>query len=181
MNIPELNQYIISKCKDRFETFSKIAPVEPVECKLSDLGMWVNYRSEIFLYGVDLTVRFQIVYSDEDFQEFLKDLFDQVSPEKVRDFFNEICNLSLGKTKELFASQGVTVAISLPVGIDTTKARLMMAGEEVLKHTKVWFMKKNEKPLFYVKVSLEIHRPESLEKLTGDSAADSQEGEVEFL
>lgn len=179
--IDEILSLTIEKCRDRFITFSKVEGVTAEQVPSAQLSAMINHRSEIFLYGVDLTVRFQVIYSDILFQPHVAPLFDSVNEAKVRDFFNEICNLSLGKMKEILVEQGIMVALSLPVDIDTTRERVLGA-EEVLTHSRLCRLHKGSETLCYVKVALEIHRQDVVDAFNSDIGdKESEDGEIEFF
>lgn len=181
MSAERVLEVTFQKCLKRFESFSKIEGVQAIVVESDQIEASVNRRSEIFLYGVDLTLRFQLFYSDIKFQKYLKSTFDNPTEEHVRDFFNEVCNLTLGKMKEVFTNNKIIVALSLPVNIQTSVSRIL-ASRDVLHNTEVQDFKKDGESLFYAKVSAEIHKESTLANFQDiENSGGVDDGDIQFF
>ncbi|MGZ3809852.1 MAG: hypothetical protein ACXVCE_17340 [Bacteriovorax sp.] len=166
---------------DRFNSFSQLresflqAPEDKIG--LSD----IDCRSEVLLFGAHITVRIQIFYHRDIFGPYLKNIYDNVTRERVVDFFNEVGNLTGGKVKEIFFEQGIVVALSLPISIETTKDNVLKS-KEVLPEHKFYESRYKEKSLYAAKISIDVH---SLEKFSSFdknySMSEFKDGDVEFF
>jgi hypothetical protein len=171
----------IDKCHSRFESFAKLENIEVKPCSASAIGFDVDRRSEILLYGVELTIRFQTFYSDANFAKHLKGTFENPSMEQVHDFFNELGNLTLGKMKEVFIANKLNVALSLPVSVSTSKARVLESPHILTSHG-LWTVKQKNQTLFYAYVSLEIHKNETLNNFDENLGnQNSGDGDIELF
>lgn len=169
------------RCRTRFESFSKITNVTLKPCSLSSVGFEINRRSEIFLYGVDITMRFQAFYSDVSFKKHIQGIFQDPTTEQVHDFFNELGNLTLGKMKEVFIANKVNVAISLPVSVSTSKARIL-ESPHILTNVALWRIEKEGQTLCYIYASAEIHKPEALDNFDENAGGQNDsDGEIELF
>lgn len=170
-----------SKLNDRFNSFSQLKESSLHEAK-GDSGLdSVDYRSEVLLYGADITVRIQLFYNCMQYGSYLKNIYDDVTQDRVIDFFNEVGNLTGGKVKEIFFEQGIVAALSLPMSIGTTKTKIIKS-KEVLNEQKTFESKYKDQSIYMAKVSFEIHNQEKFSKFDKNlSKLEIQDGEVDFF
>lgn len=168
--------------KIRFESFSKLKGLTFTEFGgLVDEELDIDHRSEIFLYGVDITIRIQMFYNKENAGKTLANLFNNESTdERVIDFFNEVCNLSAGRMKEVFFDQGIVTALSLPIDIKTN-LRKISNTQEVLPCNFSWVFFDGDEKIFGTRISLEIHNEAKFENFSKDAGETVDDGEVEFF
>lgn len=179
--IEDIFELCSSKINSRFSSFAKIDDCIVSEVAPSKLIDDLDHRSEILLYGVNVTIRMQFFYNSESFTKSLAHLYEEVNKRRVIDLFNELANLSGGKVKEVFVEQGVVCALSLPMNITTTKLKVINISE-VLPNLKYYEIKKGDEKLFAAKVSFEIHDTSKFANFNKDfNKSDIEEGEVEFF
>lgn len=120
----------------------------------------IDHRSEIFIYGTDVTVRLQFFFNLQNYIKKIAHLFeDGATDARVEDFFNELANMTLGKTKEMLVNQGVSAALSLPISVETAAVKSNLLSE-VLTHRKDYSISKEDKITVLSRVSLVVHKPE---------------------
>lgn len=179
--INDLMDLCVNKVVDRFEGFAKIKGCNSKEIELVSISDSINYRSEILLYGVDLTIRFEFFFNLEDQSNYLSGIFDEVTEKRIKDFYNEVANLTGGKIKEVLYEQNIVTGLSLPVSVKTTKRKIKSAGE-VLTHIKIWSVSKNEKTIFLVKSTIEVHQLEPFKDFNKDfKKSDIEDGDIDFF
>lgn len=142
----------------------------------------INHRSEIFIYGVDISLRFQLFFDNEFFQKRLGSMIPDANTEKVNDFFNEICNLTCGKVKKTFEEQNIRAALSLPISTETAEKKLKLLSEVLpdIKDGRV--LDENGNVLLYIRVSMCVHNKEAFKSLDIYKKSESvAEGEIELL
>lgn len=168
------------KVIERIGGFAQITDLQLTEKPLDKVTEAINHRSEIFIYGTSVTSRLQIFYNVEACYPVLKHLYGEISPEKIFDFFNEGCNLTCGKLKEVLVDQGAVVALSLPIDVESNFEKIKMAYE-VLPFYQSWQVTANGQPFFGVKSSLEIHDISVFTGFNFDYQKDEEDGDVDFF
>lgn len=173
------------KLNDRFNSFSQLKESQLNEFedgpRVNSLLENIDYRSEILLYGPDITIRFQIFYNWNFFSTYLKNIYDQVTKERVIDFFNEVGNLTGGKVKEIFFEQGIVATLSLPMSINTNKSKINQS-KEVLGQYKMFESMFQGQSIYLGKISFEIHNQGKFSSFDKQlSKLEIQDGEVDFF
>lgn len=146
------------------------------------LDMDFNKRSEICIYGIDVTVRLQIFFNVEKHKNKISHLYtDEVTDGRVEDFFNELANLTLGKIKEVMMGQGVNGSLSLPISISLLRAEPTDTNK-VLPQSKDYSIQNSLGVDAIVRASFETSKMNLLSGLDWDlKNFDSTGGEVEFF
>jgi len=141
-----------------------------------------NRRSEIFIYGTDITVRLQVFFNKENFRGAINHLYiGGANDQKVDDFFNELGNMVCGRVKHIMVLQGVNAAVSLPIAVRIGD-RPMQLRSEVLTHVSEHVINKGQDVAFAARVSLAIHKPDKFIKFDPKvDEASEQNTEAEFF
>jgi hypothetical protein len=169
------------KLNDRFNLFSQLKECAIDEISSKEILDATSFRSEILLYGANITIRFQLFYSCEQIIPVLGHLYDNLNQSGVVDFFNEVCNLTGGKIKEVLIEQGIVAALSLPMSIETTKSKVI-GSNEVLANYKYYRIQNQDKHVFSAKVSFEIHDESKFSSFDKNFLkSDIQDGDIDFF
>lgn len=179
--VKDLMDLCIDKVTDRFKGFAKIESCTHEETNLESVPDRINFRSEILLYGVDLTMRFQFFFNLDDQANYLSKIFDELNEKRIIDFYNEVANLTGGKIKEVLYEQNIVTGLSLPVSVKTSKRKIKSSGD-VLSHSNIWSISKNEESIFWLKSSIEVHKPEAFKVFNKDfKKIDIEDGDIDFF
>ena len=177
----DLFDLCIAKISECFILFSKISNCSISDINISQFPDDIDHRSEIILYGVNITFRIQFFYNSLNFTNNLESLYEKVTKERVIDFFGETANLTAGKIKEVLFDQGIVCALSLPMNISTSKLKVI-EGTEVLSKFKYCEMKLENERLFASKISFEIHDEIKFKDFNKNyKRTNVDDGEVEFF
>lgn len=169
------------KMNDRFNSFSQLKECSLKE-KFNDRCLELaDYRSEVLLYGANITIRFQFFYNRKSFGPLLAHIYEQSTNERIVDFFNEVGNLTGGKVKEVLFEQNIITALSLPMCIDTNKDKILTTSE-VLSENRFFEVSFKDQSIYAAKISFEIHDQDKFLNFDKNfSKSDIQDGEVDFF
>ena len=161
--------------------FSGLKECAILESKAVKIIDSVNHRSEILIYGLDITLRLQLFYDTEVYKKLLAHIYDDVTVKRIIDFHCEVCNLVGGKIKEALMDQSIVVALSLPMNIETTKIKAINS-HDVLKEFGFFDIEFGGQKILSSKISFQIHNEEKLKNFKVSEVTDSSnDGDVEFL
>lgn len=179
--INDIFELCSSKVNERFSLFSQIKDCETEEILAENILGNIDYRSEVLLYGVSVTIRLQFFYNCESLGEALTHLYENAQKERIVDFFNEVGNLTGGKVKEVLLGQGIVTALSLPMCVATNKSKTIVV-EEVLPNFKYFQIRHRNNNIFSSKISIEIHDVNKFSNFDiAYSKSDFQDGDVDFF
>lgn len=111
----------------------------------------------------------------------LENLYTDVTDKRIFDFFNELCNLTCGKLKEVLVEQGIVAALSLPIDINTSPRKILVS-QEVLPYFKYGKVEdENGQPLLKFKLSVEIHQLDPFKDFDVNFKKEDDDDDVEFF